>query len=108
MAILHGLLEQPSQGRFWDASTGSIVGVQSIFNEFYERNFSLREVIVACDDAGLFEIADALRSIANSNLAIANASCCGSTEVGPNGGVTGSIEQGGEIIPLLGSNPDGG
>jgi len=107
-AILHGLLEMPSQGRFWDASTGNIVDTQTAFNQFYERNFNLREVIMACDDAGLFEVAAALREIAVSNIAIANAQCCGNTSVGPNGGVTGSVEQGDNVLPLIGDYPDGG
>jgi len=74
-AILFGLLAQPSQGRFWDADTGYIKGIQADFQPFYDANFNLSEVIMACNDTG---IAEALEAIA---LAISNQQNCADTSI---------------------------
>lgn len=44
-AILRGFVTTPLRGRFWDASTGSILAVQAIGREIAERN-----PIVSCQD----------------------------------------------------------
>ena len=38
MTILNGLLSNPTQGRYWDASTGVIVAAQVVGNEIVNRN----------------------------------------------------------------------
>lgn len=83
-AILHGLLEQPGQGRFWDFKTGNFLDLRETFYPAYNYNFNLKGVIMACDDTGLLEIAEAIASVAvainNQATASVNASmqCCDS------------------------------
>lgn len=84
--ILSGLLEMPSQGRFWDANTGSIVGVQQSFKPTYQANFDLTEVIMACGDTGLQDIAAAIRLLAQ-----AQTDCCVSIS---GGGIQGTVPNG--------------
>ena len=79
--ILGGLLLLPTRGRFWDANTGSIIGVQSQFWPIYEKNFNLSEVIMSCDDSNIASaleaIADALASNSGGASATASANCGG-------------------------------
>lgn len=111
-AIFQGLIENPSQGRFWDASTGNIVDTQNLFRPFYEANFEGNEAIMGCNDTGLLEGLQAIAnsilqsSINNSNSANASAAaCCDETITVVNGGIQGYIEQGGggETIPIYGT-----
>jgi hypothetical protein len=98
-AILNGLVGTPLQGRFWDAGTGSIVNVQSAFREIYDYNFNLREVIMACGDTGLSDLAAAVRLLAQNQ-------CCNG--VTTTGGVTVTITSPeGAITPIYGSAPPG-
>lgn len=88
LAILSGLLEMPAQGRFWDFKTGNFLELRQAFLPIYLENFTLQEVIMACGDTGLQEIAAALRSISVSLSAQATASaacCAGSTGAGGSG-----------------------
>lgn len=89
-AILSGLIEQPSQGRFWDANTGSITATQQAFLPTYISNFDLKEVIMACGDSGLSDIAAAITLLAQSQSSCAPCA--------PNGGVQGQV-------PFAGSEP---
>lgn len=41
--ILSGLLLSPTQGRYWDASTGSIIGAQAVGEEIETRNCLYQE-----------------------------------------------------------------
>lgn len=83
-AILYGLIEMPHQGRFWDFSTGHFLTVREQFKPSYDYNFVLKEVIMACGDNGLQEIAAAIRSlsIAVTAQAAASANCCGQGSAG--------------------------
>jgi hypothetical protein len=56
--ILRGLLSTPTRGRFWDASTGSIIDVQDYFKTIWEANINAaeRQVIMACDSQEQFDI----------------------------------------------------
>jgi len=98
-AILSGLIESPRQGRFWDASTGSIVGVQQAFKVFYDYNFVLKEVFMACGDNGLDRVADAI-------YALANKGCCDGGGSGGSVGVQVVINSPmGVSTPVYGSQP---
>lgn len=78
-AILHGLVETPTQGRFWDFSTGNFEELRESFLPAYEHNFKFDEVIMACNDTGL---ADALNSIALAISGLSAGDCgCASTTV---------------------------
>lgn len=61
-AILRGLLTLPSQGRYWDGNTGSIVDAQEAIFETFDNNLHLTEVLMACTD----EVANGLIAIANA------------------------------------------
>lgn len=79
LGLLRGLLGAPTQGRYWDATTGSIVGVQAFFKQIWDDNINVdeRQVIMACDSEVQFQefidkeerIAVALESLA-SNQAV--------------------------------------
>lgn len=75
LGILDGLLSLPARGRFWDEGTGSIVNTQNSFKPFYEANFVLQEVIVACGDNG---IAEGLQAIAAAFRDKPDCGCSGS------------------------------
>jgi len=47
LAILHGLLSNPRQGRFWNAASGSIKDVQEVGAEIWYRN----QPLVPCADS---------------------------------------------------------
>jgi len=87
-AILYGLLESPTQGRYWDFTTGNFLELRALFRPAYLYNFNLKEVLMACDDAGLELIAQALNNIATSlnNQASATVQvsqeCCDNTGSG--------------------------
>jgi len=72
-AVLRGVLTIPARGRFWDEHTGSILEAQSVIRETFDTNLHLEEVIMACNDPGLAEIADALRAI---SISMAGNNCC--------------------------------
>ena len=46
LGLFVGFVSQPGRGRFWDARTGSIVGVQSIGKEIFKRNYPF----LLCED----------------------------------------------------------
>lgn len=49
--ILHGLLEMPSQGRFWDFTTGNFLELRETFKPIYDANFEeFEEVLLSCND----------------------------------------------------------
>lgn len=60
-AILHGLVETPTRGRFWDFDTGNFESLRDSFLPAYEYNYQLQEVVMACGDTA---ISDALNNIA--------------------------------------------
>lgn len=112
-AILSGLIEQPSQGRFWDFKTGNFLETRALFFPAYGYNFELKEVIVACGDSGLQDIANALLALAQSQQNIANATvitsggCCdnrGSGGSGTTGVPYSPVETG---SPGIGTPPEG-
>jgi len=97
-AVLRGVLVLPSRGRFWDEHTGNIIEAQNVIRETYDNNLHLQEVIVACNDTSLNQIASALRLIA------ANQCCEGG--VPQNGGIQGTVTPtSGITIPVYGSIP---
>jgi hypothetical protein len=73
LAVLRGVLSLPARGRFWDEHTGTVTTAQQIIRETFDTNLHLKEVIMACGDEGLGEIAAALRLLAISN---GSGSCC--------------------------------
>jgi hypothetical protein len=97
-AILRGVLVLPSRGRFWDEHTGSIIEAQNVIREAYDNNLHLQEVILACNDTSLNQIAVALRLLAASQ-------CCGDAPPA-NGGIQGTVTPtSGITIPIYGSAP---
>jgi len=93
----------PAEGRFWDESTGSIIGAQAVFRETLDHNLEGIGVIMDCGDS---RIADALFAIANSlggsggsggNCGVVN--CYNNQTMGIQALVT--IDTG-EVIPLYG------
>lgn len=96
-AVLQGLIESPNQGRLWDFSTGSFLGLRGQFRPIYDSNFDLEECIMSCGDSGLKDIAEALKT-----LAVAQGSCC----AGQGQAVQGGIPDGsGGVIPWYGEPP---
>jgi hypothetical protein len=73
IAILHGLIETPGQGRFWDEATGNIIATQESFRPYYDYNFETEEVIMSCND----NVSNALLAIAASlqNQAAGGSAC---------------------------------
>lgn len=59
-SILYGFITTPTRGRFWDARSGSILGVQAIGEQIEERNS-----VMSCEDivAQLQAINNSLQSI---------------------------------------------
>jgi len=113
-AILFGLLSKPSQGRFWDETTGRILDIQAAFAPTYDANFSLKEVIMACGDTG---VADALNAIAvalaaNNGSSPVNCNCGGCAGGGAAGPFSPEINvqahitlPSGATFPVFGSGP---
>lgn len=77
--ILRGLVTTPARGFFWDERTGYVKGVLAGFRQTVDENIELPEVIMACGDTGLQEIAAALNKIglAMQQQVTVNANCCG-------------------------------
>jgi hypothetical protein len=81
-AVLYGLIEMPNQGRFWDFHTGNFLELRNQFRDAYDYNFNLKEVIMACGDNGLQDIASAINNVASAMnaqaiaSAYASAQCC--------------------------------
>lgn len=74
--ILHALLEQPTQGRFWDFSTGDFLALKAAFAVAYDANFNnLEEVLVSCNDDKFMQLIAALTGISVSAGAAATADC---------------------------------
>lgn len=115
LGILNGLLSMPSQGRFWDASTGSIIDVQNAFRETYNENFNLQEVIMACGDTGIAAALEAIASAIAAGGGGGNATAI--AQCGGGGGGTQSISNStlsiqtyvtlgdGTVWPVMGSAP---
>lgn len=98
LAILRGVLVLPARGRFWDEHSGNIVSAQAVIRETYDVNLHLEEVIMACNDASLIQIAAALRALAANQ-------CCGEG-AGPNGGIQAIVNTPeGVDVPFYGSQP---
>lgn len=105
-AILFGLISSPSQGRFWDAATGYIKGVQAAFQPYYTENYQFKEVLMACGDTGLSEglqaiaqaIVTASANSSSSSSAIASA-CCEQVIIQQQGGIQGTIPGTGDAPP---------
>lgn len=110
-AILSGLIEMPMQGRTWDFDTGTFLDLREQFRPFYDYNFNLKGVIMACEDTA---IADALQAIATAlagqtggGAINQNINCCEETIINVGGGVQGSVpgdESTGDT-PIYGSVP---
>jgi len=79
-AVLYGLVEMPNQGRFWDFHTGNFLLLRNQFREAYDYNFNLKEVIMACGDTGLADIAIAINNVAGAMNAQASASAYSSAQ----------------------------
>src|SRR3989304_9661396 len=73
LAVLRGVLALPASGRFWDGHTGTITEAQQVIVETYDTNLHLGEVIMACNDSFLGNIATALEHIAQGMAAQAQA-----------------------------------
>jgi hypothetical protein len=87
--------------------TGDIKLTQTSFLDVYNTNFDLQEVIMACDDTGLQDIALAINNLAtatSSSRSSASSDCsCGSAN---NGFAQGYIAlPGGGAIPINGTQP---
>lgn len=108
-AILYGLIELPYRGRFWDASTGSILGVKESFRQIYDANFELSEVIMACGDSGLQDVAAAINALARAT-ATSNSTASATADCGCGGGNNGFAQSyqddgGGNFFPVYGGEP---
>lgn len=102
-AILFGLISQPSQGRFWDIKTGNIRDTQASFLPFYEANFDLPEVFMACNDT---QMADALNNISVQLGRLADSQCCSDLQIDAAGGFQGTVTSPlGVVTPISGSVP---
>lgn len=101
LAVLRGVLTLPGQGRFWNEQTGIITEAQEVILETFDNNLHLVEVIMACGDTGLAQIAMAIQ-------ALAAAQCCGQS-VPESGGVVVNVEVGApgvEVnVPIYGTGP---
>ena len=97
-AILYGLLEDPNQGRFWDFSTGNFLELREKFKPIYDYNFNLKEAIMACNDASLGTLIQAMTLLIQTQ-------CC-SNGPPPNGGIQVVITTPeGTTQPVYGSVP---
>jgi hypothetical protein len=86
--ILHGLLEMPSQGRFWDFTTGNFLELRASFKPIYDANFGeFQEAIVSCNDEKFERLLEALDGISASVSATATSGCgCGAGGAGSDNG----------------------
>lgn len=66
LAVARGVLTLPATGRFWDENTGTITEAQAIIKETFDINLHLQEVIMACGDSGLLEVAQAITAVATA------------------------------------------
>lgn len=89
-AVLYGLLEMPNQGRFWDFDTGHFLTLREQFRPFYDLNFELEDVIMACNDTGVADglqaIATSLALLAQNNTSVSAVAQCGGNCTGGSGG----------------------
>lgn len=109
IAILRGFVTLPQRGWTWDERTGSIIAVQQIGREITSKNLPERQVIMACGDEGLQDIAAAIQALAMATQSLANNQCCSNLQIDVQGGLQGTITQGsGEVIPIYGSQPPEG
>jgi len=97
--ILHGLLEMPSQGRFWDFTTGNFLGLRETFKPIYDANFEeFEEVLLSCNDDKFNQLLEVL-----SGLGGGSGCGCGSGGAGATDEPTDPYDESdGEEIP-----PDG-
>ena len=108
--VLRGLVTEPTRGYFWDERTGSIIGVLAQIRQTMDYNIRLEEVIMACGDQGIKDVATALNKIAlvMQQQVIVNAACC-SAGGGGSGG-TGQTQPPITLVeegPTTGPPPDG-
>lgn len=97
LAILRGQATEIARGWFWAEKTGDLLVTIDAARQTLENNIELPEVIMACGDTQLSEIAAAIREMAA-------AQCCDG--VPANGGIQGSVEDGaGGTIPIFGEAP---
>lgn len=75
LAVLRGLLTTPARGRFWNEHTGTILEAQDVVRQTFDYNLQLNEVIMACNDTGLSEIAAAITLLATVNINNAGGCC---------------------------------
>jgi len=101
-AILYGLIESPTQGRFWDFDTGSFITVREEFKPAYDYNFELKEVLMSCGS----DTANALLAIASaiSGLTVgAGGNCTSNCYASSNVNVWGYVDLDGETFPIYGT-----
>lgn len=98
--ILRGLATEATRGFFWDERTGSVLDVLAVVRETMDYNLQLKEVIVACGDTGLAQIAQAITLLANRQ-------CCDNITIGPNGFFGDIIVQpgSGQPVQIYGEDP---
>jgi hypothetical protein len=87
LAVLRGVLTIPFDGRFWNGNTGSILGAKAQIEPTLTYNLQNNEVIMACGDEALNDIALAIRYLADKQAQTANsngsgAACCGNGSAG--------------------------
>jgi len=103
LAVLRGVLTMPAQGRFWDRNTGVIKEAQLVILETFDTNLHLQEVIMACNDPALAQIASALMLMAQNQAAILAQGCGGCNERTGSGGAGTSQPPPSDIVP---GNPE--
>jgi len=79
-AILLGYMSSPKLGREWDETTGSILDVQAIGLEIWEKNRDLEACVVGCSDDFLAILNQIAVSISVSANATASCGCVGGTK----------------------------
>lgn len=96
-AILRGYATQIARGWTWDEKSGDLLATLVAARSTLDYNIELHEVIMACNDGGLSELAAAVKLLAS-------AQCCdgGAPQ---NGGAQGTVESGGETYPIWGGVP---
>lgn len=85
LALLNGFITTPKMGRFWDPDTGSIVGVQSIGVEIWNRNIPNKESLMTCNE----ETMAFFERMAIALEALVDKPCC------PDGGAGSGVFNGG-------------
>jgi len=104
LAVLRGVLTLPARGRFWDEHTGTITEAQEVIRETFDNNLHLREVIMACGDEGLNEIAQALLSI---SLSMQRQGCCDNIGSGGQGSTAPPFDPVEQGDPIMDPPPEG-